>query len=466
MSAPVRPGFAPPPELELLLQAILAPPATARESFAAWCAAMEFNVLPYAHFRLLGELAGVIDQLAPDYQHRTRVLGIQKYIWSNNIHILRTALPALDTLNAAALPFAVLKGGGVIAANPVALQRRFIRDLDLLVATADVPRAAALLMEAGWRPVSGRIPGRIRAQSFDHSAPANAHAPDRVEIDLHHRALHFGRTGDFDAAMLDRSCPGMLLGRAVRRLTAVDHALQTLVHAFPHDPQPTYGWVVDAVRVLQNPNFDWDDFFREVEHRRICCHMYSVLTYLATAFSLPMPALDRLTASKLFPWEPALHRAEIRAIGQNSQQRGLAGRVAMVAAELLRSRRLNNRVDFQTDYGITMCRSRRSTKPVPVDSGYSATLSRAEGGVLVAVSMAGSLQGRLDFDLWADSRWCSRLRIRSLVFRTRSSCWQAFCRLPSDCAEVLLVHAQSAEIAARLHIISPGEQMGSGMQQE
>jgi hypothetical protein len=451
MSAPARPDFAPPAELELLLQAILAPPATARTAFAAWCAALDFDELPSAHFRLLGELAGVIDQLAPDYPHRTRVLGIQKYIWSNNIHILRTALPALDALIAGGVPFAVLKGGGVIAGNPLALQRRYIRDLDLLVATTDVPRAAALLVETGWRPVSGRIPGRIRAQSFDHSAPANDHAPDRVEIDLHHRALHFGRNGDFDTAMLGRSRTGALLGRDVRRLSAVDHALQTLTHAFPHDPHPTYGWVVDAVRVLRDPEFAWDDFLHETERRRICCHMHSVLTYLAAAFSLPVPALDRLTRARQFPGETVLHRAEISAIGRDRQQRGLMGKAAMVAAELLRSRCLVPRVDFQTDFGSTMRRCRRSPTPVPVDSGYCATLIPADGGVLVTVSMAGSAERRLDFDLWSDGRWCSRLRIRPLVPVTLATSWQAFCRLPNDGVAVHLMHAPSAEIVARLY---------------
>lgn len=450
MTEPARPAFAPPAELELLLQAILAPPELARGAFAAWCTALDFDELPYAHFRLLGELAGVIDQLAPDYPNRTRVLGIQKYIWSNNIHILRTALSALDALIAGAVPFAVLKGGGVIAGNPLALQRRYIRDLDLLVATDHVPRAATLLMAKGWRPVSGRIPGRIRAQSFDHSAPANAHAPDRVEIDLHHRVLHFGRNGDFDTAMLDRTRPGTLLGRSVRRLAAVDHALQTLTHAFPHDAQPTYGWIVDAVRVLRDPDFDWDDFCREAERRRICCHMASVLTYLATAFALPVPVLDHLARTRQFPGESVLHRAEMRAIGQDRQRRGVVGKAALFTAELLRSRQLHPRVDYRTDYGLTMGRCPGVPLPVPHDAVFRAELCPEFGGVLVTVAVAGPAPHRHDFDLWADERWCARLRIRSRFYPSGGACWQTFCPLPADTGEVVLMHTPTAEIIARL----------------
>ena len=202
--------------------------------------------------------------------------------------------------------------------------------------------------------------------------------------------------------------------------------------------------------MLQDPGFDWDDFFREAVRRRICLHMVSVLTYLGTAFSLPMPALERLALARQFSWEPELHRAEIRAIGQNRQQRGLVGKLAMSVAELLRSRRLFPRVDFQTDYGVTMRRCRRSSMPVPLDSGYSALLSPAAGGVLVIVSVAGEAQRRLDFDLWADGRWCCRLRIRSRVFPQGGACWQAFCRLPADCAEVVLMQTQTVEIVGRL----------------
>lgn len=452
MTAFTRPDFAPPADLELLLQAILSPPEAARRSFTAWSAACDFDELPYAHFRLLGELAGVIDQLAPDYPHRTRVLGIQKYIWSNNIHILRTALPALDALINGAIPFAVLKGGGVIAGNPVALQRRFIRDLDLLVSTDDVPRVARLFIENGWRPVSGRIPGRIRAQAFDHRAPANAHAPNRVEIDLHHRVLQLGRNGDFDVAMLGRSRAGILLGRNVQRLSAVDHALQTLTHAFPRDPQPTYGWVLDAVRVLQEPGFDWDDFTREVECRRICQHMVSVLTYLSSTFSLPVPVLDRLARSRQFPGERMLHQVEIRNVGRIRQQRGLAGTIAMFAAELLRSRRLYPRVDFQTDYSITMRRCRPMAAPVSNAYGYSAMLRPENGGVLISIAVASTALRRLDFDVWADDRWLIRLRVRSRMFSSVGSCWQSFCQLPAGCVTVVITDAESAETVALLSL--------------
>lgn len=459
MSAPARPGFAPPLQLEQLLQAILAPPAMARPAFSSWCEALDFDELPDAHFCLLGELAGVIDRLAPEYPHLTRVRGIQKYIWSNNIHILRTALPALDEFTAASIPFVVLKGAGVIAGSQVALQRRFIRDLDLLVLTEDLPRAANLLMENGWRPVYGRIPGRIRAQPFDHSAPVNPHAPKRVEIDLHHRVLHFGRTSDFDDVMMNRSRPGVLLGRKVRVLSVVDHALQTLCHAFRQGLQPSYGWVVDAVRVLRTPDFDWDDFFHQVERRRICWHMYSVLTYLSAAFALPVPSLDHLALSQRFPWERSLHEAEICAVARNRLQRGITGKAVMFAAELLRSRRLFQRVDFKTDYGIAMRREYRVSSPVPAGAPYLATLTPADNGVLVEVSVPGAVKNRFDFDLWADGRWYYRLRIRSVLIVKWDNCWRAICKLPAGCSEILLMHAQSAAIVAKLNL-DPGKDEG------
>jgi uncharacterized protein YegL len=288
--------------------------------------------LSEAEFRLLPAIADAIDRLEPQAPIRARLRGLQKYCWSHNIYILRTTLPVLEGLARAGIPAVVLKGGGVIARTPEAIRRRSIRDLDLLVRTADVPAAVAVLLAEGFRPVTGRIPGRSRAKAFDKAGPANPHAPERIEIDLHHRALHLGHRGRFDDDLVDRSLPADLLGRPVRVLAAVDEALVAIGQALQGDANPGHFWIGDALAALRSPGFDAAAFWERARLRRFDTHAAVVLAWLDQQFGLPPGILAARPPAR--GWlARRLDQAELRAMARPPRERGLLDRIVLRLAE-------------------------------------------------------------------------------------------------------------------------------------
>ena len=425
--AAARPPFAPPAPLESLLQAILAPEPLARRGFDDWRRASNFDALPEAHFRLLGELALVVDRLDPDWHEKPRVLGIQKYCWSNNIHIIRTALPVIDSLIAAGIRFVLLKGGGIIARDPDAMHWRMIRDIDLLVATADIAATAEILLASGWRPVTGRLPGVLRAQPFDRRGPANPHAPSRVEIDLHHRVLHPGRYGEFDADFIERSHVSSLLNREVRSPHLVDQALTALSQALMFSEHPNYVWIGDAMRAMRASDFAWPEFWARVEQRDILLHARSVVGYLQDAFALPVRDMPVPTARRS-RMKDVIHAAEISAMGRSRAQRGLSGRLAMLVAESLRSTSIRKRVAFRTDYTISMRPSHGSPGLLQREGDgftWDATLARG-GEISISVQFAAPITQRVELDLWSGERWVRRLKLKTgMSARLGWTLWKA-----------------------------------------
>lgn len=421
----VRPGFAPPAALEALLQAILAPDPLATRGFEAWRNATQFDSLPEAHFRLLGELAQVIDRLAPDWPEKPRVLGIQKYCWSNNIHIIRTVLPIIDQLIAADIRFVLLKGGGIIARDPAAMHWRMLRDIDLLVATTDVAAAAEILLTAGWRPVTGRLPGVLRAQPFDRLGPANPHAPSRIEIDLHHRVLHPGRYGEFDSDFIERSQVGNLLNREVRSPHVVDQALTALSQALMFSQHPNYVWIGDAVRAMRAPDFAWPEFWDRVIQRDILFHARAVVGYLEKTFGVPVGDVPE-AARRQGAWKKTIHAAEISAMGRSRAQRGLSGRLAMLIAESLRTRAIPARVGFRTNYIVAMNPTRASAIVLGQQGeGFVWDAAPADRrGVSIQVQFPEPLMQRVDLDLWSGERWMRRLKLKPGLLSRTTSIWK------------------------------------------
>jgi len=399
-----RPGHA----LERLMQAILLSPEAAKPALLEWQRLMNFDDMPFSHFRLMGELAAVIDRLAPDFSERKRLAGVEKFIWSNNIHILHIVQPSVERIAAAGIDFVVLKGGGVIASDPGALKRRFIRDIDLLVAENDVPEASAILMRAGWRPTTGRIPGRIRAQPFDRPIAGNQHGKERAEIDLHRSVVHFGRYGRFDDALCRRAVPGILMGLPVKCLNPVDRALVASMQGLVYDADQTHAWVLDAVRAMRTAGFDWNDFRRALCERRLHRHAALVLPWLERTFGVGCPP-DFIANLGDGP-TPWLYDAEIAAYARDRDRRGLSGRLAMGAAELVRSRRLAHKAKYRTDFIVRM-KQVSAPSENPGGAEWQVRTADSDPASAMVYIRVEDVRPRLEFDLWRGDNWLARLRV-------------------------------------------------------
>ena len=253
--------------------------------------------------------------------------------------------------------------------------------------------------------MTGRLPGVLRAQPFDRRGPANPHAPSRIEIDLHHRVLHFGRYGAFDADFMERSRAGTLLGRQVRSPHVVDQALTALSQALMFSEHPNYVWVGDAVRAMGAPEFDWDEFWNRVIERDIVLHACAVVDYLRGAYQLAVRDMPR-PAARAGLVRRGIHAAEISAMGSSRVQRGLSGRLAMLVAEFLRSRSIHAHVSFRTDYTLSMRPAWNSSEVCKRDGdGFTwAAAQSPAGGVSILVRFAAPIARRVELDLWSGER--------------------------------------------------------------
>lgn len=139
---------------------------------------------------------------------------------------------SIDTLRAAGVTFALLKGAArVYAGDPEAAYNQS-DDVDVLLSRADVDRAVASLIERGWTYRDDRATVERYARSHHHAASLFPPAGD-FPLELHHAlatpaAISIPTTWD---ALRPRLIP--LEGRAgtVLRLDAVGTALHLAIHA-------------------------------------------------------------------------------------------------------------------------------------------------------------------------------------------------------------------------------------------
>lgn len=407
-----RPVFQPDLATEALLGAILLESLEKRKAaFERWAKLIHLDDVSPAQFGLLGELAHMIDELAPLYEHRARLIGMKKYVWSNNINILHPSLPILDAFNADKISFIVLKGGGVIARDSSAISRRFIRDLDLMVSVNQIPLAVDNLIAMGWRPVSGRIPGGIRAQTFDKTITDAQGLQRRVEIDLHRCAHHLGRNSSFDDEFYQNSQKANLLGRDVDILHPTDLALLSLMHGGIYSKDPNFAWLTDVIRSIRHPQFSWDHFSNSISSRKLLSHAKPILKYLENNFELKIHSkllkdID-VTHSYLF-------ERESLAISLPRENRGISGRLLMFVAEVWRSKKLFYKVKYTSDLGFG-CRHLLFARESDEFDYKISFLGNDKSRIQIRININDHhlSHKKLDYDLWDQDKWLARVRLRS-----------------------------------------------------
>lgn len=415
-----------------LLQAILSQDvANAKAAFLRWQGLMPFDDMPYSHLALMGELANVIEVIDPNYPHRARMMGLKKYVWSNNIRILHPVLSVLDACAQEGIIPVLIKGGGVIAADSTQIHRRFIRDLDLLVPESQIVSVSKVMINEGWRPTSGRIPGAIRAQSFDREMVDQQGSHYRVEIDLHRSVLHLGRHSDADCSFFSRTLNAQLFGRPVQTLHHQDWALVSLMHGGVYSESPNFAWLIDAVRAMRLPEFSADNFLKTLAERSLITAATPLLKYLEQHFELGFPSYSHHQSLM----KNLLFSKEAQAIGHSRKERGMWGRVFMWLAEFVRSKKITHRVSYATDLGVYARRSYTFLFASPTESQLNFRLNEDKHtrrlDIEIHIPINDSAQS--DYDLWFEGRWVTRIKIRSrltLLGIKRKGVWRA--QVPID----------------------------------
>jgi hypothetical protein len=214
----------------------------------------------------------------------------------------------------------LLKGGALAEALYRDSSLRSMGDLDVLVPTAQAPRALEVLRGAGWSPLTAITPGFIRAQHATDLVAADGAA----RCDLHWHVYWECCQPDADDELWAASVPLRFAGVPTRMLGPADQLLHLCVHGPRRVRRPTLRWVPDALYVMRAGGIDWSRFLAQVERRRFGLRAGTMLIYLRDAFTAPVP-VEVLARLETIPIS-RLERAEYH-VGNRRQ--GLLGELAV-----------------------------------------------------------------------------------------------------------------------------------------
>ena len=198
----------------------------------------------------------------------------------------------LDALAEAGVAAAPLKGHALLDGPEAVYEDPGVRpldDVDLIVARADLERAAGVLAELGFRPIAGRADARLAGGH--ELALHRTVAGIQLFVELHWAwagseslLRDFGLSGErFLAEYCDESRGGRLHpGR-------VGHLLFVAVHAARH-AFSRWIWLVDLHRLVEcGPPLDWDAVVAAARALRVRRPLYAGLLAARELLRTPVP---------------------------------------------------------------------------------------------------------------------------------------------------------------------------------
>jgi Uncharacterised nucleotidyltransferase len=283
--------------LNLLAKAALAPLDVAIAAWQRWRATYNIDTTPWNEVRMLGAVASRIDELEPNSPIRPRVFGIRKFLWVQSQICLKNCESGLAALEQSRVPMMLMKGAARTARDPLSVQERLIRDVDVLVPLALQTQAFAALQKAEWS--IAHTPWQIQMHEL---GPISSHhawsfSKGQSEIDLHHVSNHLNRLRGDDDGFWARALPTVWQGKHVFIPSSADALLIALIHGVRWSQDRSADWTVDACALLDEGPLDWGVFMQEARGRQIQAHVHSGLAYLRDALQKSIP--DDVMASLL-----------------------------------------------------------------------------------------------------------------------------------------------------------------------
>ena len=275
--------------LDLLAKAALAPTDVAVPAWLEWRATYDIDTTPWNEVRMLGAVAARIDELEPHSPIRPRVLGIRKFLWVQSQICLKNCESGLTALAQSGVPMMLMKGAARTARDPLSVQERLIRDIDVLVPIPQQSQAFDALQQAGWSIARTPWQPQMHALGPLSSHHAWSFSKGASEIDLHHVSNHLNRLRGDDDGFWKRAIPTVWQGKSVCIPSAADALLIALIHGVRWSQDRSADWTVDACALLDEGPLDWSVFLQEVRARQIQAHAYTGLAYLQDALIKSIP---------------------------------------------------------------------------------------------------------------------------------------------------------------------------------
>ncbi len=283
----------PRPEQELVLSAALAEGDEAIALWEEWSAAVTLDDVDPGSFRVLPLLYRTLANAGVEEERLAKLKGVYRQMWSRNQLLFHRAAHLLPRLAEAGVDTLLLKGAALVTLYYRDVGVRPMEDLDLLVPTADAPRAMQVLVANGWNPTTPRPESRVAVWHADSFSD-----PQGQNLDLHWNAF-WELSNDSD--LWAGAVPTTLNGVPTKALGHADQLLHVCVHGLHWSPTPPIRWVADATTVIRvaGSELDWDRLVRVAVANHVTLPAGATLGYLAERGApVPPAVLADLTAAK------------------------------------------------------------------------------------------------------------------------------------------------------------------------
>ena len=291
-------AFWPTPLQEGVLNTILLPDASARESWLALRPDLSLHDLWDAEvYRSLPLVLRALRRLAIDDPDLPMMEGIAKRAWYANQVLTRSTAPVVATLEDAGIPTMLLKGMPIALAYYDDLSLRPMGDVDVMVQPAQRVHAMDVLASAGWRAREHVDPAINHGVGFVH--------PDGGAFDLHWQpsvtwVLHRDDVVAADG-MWARAVSLDFGGVRTRMPCPADMLIHVCIHGAWANSGAAIRWITDATCVMRTAEtqLDWDLVVERIARHRLGLQMAGALRYLSQFGGPGVPAYVRDAADMM-----------------------------------------------------------------------------------------------------------------------------------------------------------------------
>ena len=216
----------------------------------------------------------------------TRYKSMSRWIWVRNQKLVSAATRVIEILESDGIATLVLKGGALAPLYYPSLSARPMSDFDLLVPTAQAPRAFELLMRRGyclkgWNDLAPTADESRIADVLSVFHGAMVRDPAGQEFDLHQHVLKDFQDENADEDFWAASIPLQLGATKTRALCAEDALYHVCAHGVAWNDVPPLRWIADATLILRGtPDFNWNRVVKQCRRHGQTIMVRQALRYL------------------------------------------------------------------------------------------------------------------------------------------------------------------------------------------
>jgi hypothetical protein len=247
------------------------------------------------------ELAGADGELAatqflalvyrrwPGVENRAVELGRQAYFatWKRNREIMGHLGEIADRFGEDGIEWMALKGAALTLRQHADLGVRGMTDLDVLIRSEDLGRAALLLNRSGYRAEENATPDALVRQARVRHAWQFFGEPDR-NFDLHWRPVNRCYSPEVTRLFWENAETVHFGGRAALVPAPAEQLFHVCVHGLQWDWTRKIRWIADALSVLREP-VNWERVYQLGESARMSFRLANALEFLREGFRAPIP---------------------------------------------------------------------------------------------------------------------------------------------------------------------------------